>query len=112
MDINDICKQILLNHCFIKTIYCRCCSQTEETIELQTLLIEYGISIPKFDIYNLTDPAPIMNMVYKLQDIYKNIDWTVINGCHSEEAINFCMLIEKIAGKRNCIKLMTLVDLL
>lgn len=112
MDINDTCKQILLDGYFIKTIYCRCCSQTEESIEIQELLNLYNIPIPKFDISNLTDPISIMNMVYKLQEINKNIDWTFDNGMYSEEAVRFCVLLEKIAGKQNFMKLASLVDLL
>lgn len=87
---------ILFNDSFRKIIIIRTASP-ESNINLLQI---YNIPIPKINDYSMLEVLKIVN---RLKDIAKNIDW------NTSEALEFMVLLETIAGKRNANNLAYLV---
>lgn len=102
--IDDHCKEILLNECFIKVIYARC--QLFDNPHT-AMLTEYKIPIPKFgQAYdNLYDVGEVLNVVYRLQDIRSSMDLSV-----DKDRIQFFYLCQCISGNRYLNDLVYLID--
>lgn len=110
--VDDHCKEILLNECFVKVIYARCQFSNNPHA---AILMEYKIPIPKFGqtYENLYDVEEVLNVVYRLQDIRSGIDFPI--DCQgdfimTEDILQFFSLCQCIAGNRYVAHLMYLID--
>lgn len=110
--IDDHCKEILLNECFIKLIYARC--QLFDNPHA-AILVKYKIPIPKMGqtYENLYDVGEVLNVVYRLQDIRNDINFQVDhvgNYIMTEDVFRYFSLCQCIAGNRYINDLMYLID--
>ncbi len=104
--INEDYMEILFDDNFLRTIIIRISSPENNT----NLLRAYDIPMTNLDFYFGNRQKEVMNVVNRLKDIAKDIDWNeTILGGHTSEAISFMALLEAIAGKRNLNKLAYLV---
>ena len=104
--INEDYMKILFDDDFLRTIIIRISNPEHNT----NLFRAYDIPMTNLDFYLDNRQKEVMNVVNRLKDIEKDIDWneTILDG-HTSEAISFMALLEAIAGKRNLNKLAYLV---
>lgn len=103
--LNEEYAEILCDELFLRTIIVRTASPENDI----NLLRAYEIPIPEVN-PEYWSPVEVMNIVDRLKEISKNIDWneTVLVG-HTSEAISFMALLEAISGKRKLNELAYLV---
>ena len=103
--LNEDYTKTLLDETFLRTVIVR----TATFEDKRNLLEAYKIPIPDIN-PEYWNPVKVMRIVDRLKEISKDINWdeTVLGG-HTSEAINFMVLLEVIAGKRNLNKLAYLV---
>lgn len=107
--LNEEYVKILLDKTFLRTIIIRIREGSIGDYRID-LIRQYEIPIPEIDLDFLYNPSEVLNVVYRLKDIEKDIDWKVdALGNHNIDAIRFMALLEAISGKRNFNKLAYLV---
>ena len=104
--VNEDYMKILFDDNFLRTIIIRISNPENNT----NLFRAYDIPMTNLDFYLDNRQKEVMNVVNRLKDIAKDIDWNeTIFGGHTSEAISFMALLKAIAGKRNLNKLAYLV---
>lgn len=104
--LNEDYMKILFDDDFLKTIIVRTSHPENDT----NLLRAYDIPMTNIDFYLANRQKEVMNVVNRLKDIEKDIDWNgAVFGNYTSEAISFMALLEVIAGKRKLNQLAYLV---